>query len=288
MKKAILNADDFGLSPGVNRGILAAFRHGILTSTTLLANLEAFDDAVTLAQQNPDLPVGIHLSLLWGRPVSDPAEVPSLVDHTGYFPTSFGVLARRYFSGRLALDQVRSELRRQVRKVLDAGLQPTHLDTHKHIHCLPGILDALAAVAAEFKIDKVRLPLDNGLAAKARRQGLRGLEAPWRDALDRQLIRLLCRRGNRRLEARGLRTTDHFIGIEYSRALSSEVLAFILRNLESGVTEVMCHPGYDDPPALRFSHSPPDRELQLKALMDDAAKAAVASCGVELVSYRDL
>jgi len=90
------------------------------------------------------------------------------------------------------------------------------------------------------------------------------------------------------LRSYGLRTTDHFVGIEYSRALSPAVLAFILQNLESGVTEVMCHPGYADPPALRFSHSPPDRELQLRALTDAAAQAAAASAGVELVSYHDL
>ncbi|HEX9638652.1 MAG TPA: ChbG/HpnK family deacetylase [Acidobacteriota bacterium] len=288
MKRAILNADDFGLSPGVNRGILTAFRDGILTSTTMLVNLEHFEDAVALARQNPDLPVGIHLSLLWGRPLSEPAAVPSLVERDGAFPTRFAVLARRYVTGRLSLDQVRSEFRLQVRKFLDTGLTPTHVDTHKHVHCLPGVLEALAQVAAEFQIHKVRLPLDNGLAAKARRLGLSGLDAPWRDAFDRQMIRLLCRRGRARLQAYRLRTTDHFVGIEYSRALSPEVLAFILQNLESGVTEVMCHPGYDDPPAQRFSHAPPDRGQQLRALTAAAARQAARDGGVQLVSFQEL
>ena len=139
----IINADDFGLSPGVNRGILHAFREGILTSTTLLANPGHFDDAVALARETPELPVGVHLSVLWGPPVTDPAQVPSLLERDGRFPRSLTELARRYFLGALSLEQVRIELRHQSTKVLDTGLVPTHLDTHKHVHCLPGILEAV-------------------------------------------------------------------------------------------------------------------------------------------------
>ena len=84
--KAIINADDFGLSPGVNRGIVSGFRDGVLTSTTMLVNLPHFEDAVNLARDNPDLPVGIHLSLLWGRPVSEPHRVPTLIERDGCFP----------------------------------------------------------------------------------------------------------------------------------------------------------------------------------------------------------
>ena len=164
MRRLLVNADDFGLSPGVNRGILAAFRDGILTSTTMLVNLPCFDDAVSLAVANPGLPVGIHLSLLWGSPVSDPATVPSLVERNGLFPRSLAVLVRRYFLGGLQLDQVRTEFRAQIERFKRAGLTPTHVDTHKHVHCLPGVLDALADVAKELSIqrvaeDKVRVEL---------------------------------------------------------------------------------------------------------------------------------
>ena len=121
-RRVVVNADDFGLSPGVSRGILRAFREGVLTSTTMLVNLDGFDDAVALAKANPDLPVGVHLTLLWGRPVSDPEAVRRLVDRDGRFPDSPGALLRRYVFGRLPRSQVRDEFRRQVWKFVDAGL----------------------------------------------------------------------------------------------------------------------------------------------------------------------
>src|SRR4030042_5568247 len=97
MKKVIINADDFGLSPGVNRGILCGFRDGIVTSTTMMVNLPAFDDAVQIIKENPDLPVGIHLTLLWGKPVTDFFKIPTLVCRNGCFPNSLTVLSRRHF-----------------------------------------------------------------------------------------------------------------------------------------------------------------------------------------------
>ena len=175
----IINADDFGLTPGVNRGILGAFRDGVLTSTTMLVNLRFFDEAVIIARDNPDLPVGIHLSLLWGRPVTDPARVPSLVERDGSFPRSLGVLARRYFMGRISEEEVKVELRSQVQKFLDAGLTPTHVDTHKHVHSLPGVLRAVTEVAREFGIERVRLPIED-VAGDSR--------PSWKIAAQRNLI----------------------------------------------------------------------------------------------------
>ena len=156
----------------------------------MLVNLKHFEDAVNLARDNPDLPVGIHLSLLWGRPVSDPVNVPTMVGPDGCFPRSLSTLAARYFLGRLSREQVRLELRNQVRKFLDAGLTPTHVDTHKHVHCLPGILEALIEVAAEFGIERARLPVEDKLDIRPPA----GSQPPsWISSATPGLIRFLCR-----------------------------------------------------------------------------------------------
>jgi len=147
-RSVILNADDFGLSPAVNRGILEAFGQGVLTSTTALVNLPGFRDAVRIAREHPELAVGVHLSLLWGPPVSPPHEVPSLVAADGCFPAGVTTLARRYLLRRLSLAEVRLEFSRQIGRFREAGLQPTHVDTHKHVHALPGVLEALIAAAS--------------------------------------------------------------------------------------------------------------------------------------------
>jgi hopanoid biosynthesis associated protein HpnK len=275
----IINADDFGLTPGVNRGVLSAFREGVLTSTTMLVNLRFFDDAVALARDNPDLPVGIHLSLLWGRPVADPAHVPSLVGPDGAFPRSLATLVRRYVFGRLRQDEVRCEFRAQVRKFLDAGLRPTHLDTHKHVHALPGILRALLAVGAEFGIRKLRLPYENGVG--------RGRPSPLL-AAQRSLVRALCRGSRTVLSREGFKTTDHFLGIGHMERLDAPVLGRILEGLPSGVTELMCHPGYVDEHLGEFARVPPHRERELAGLKDPTVRALVATRGVRLMHYGEL
>ena len=279
----IINADDFGLSPGVSRGIVDAFREGVLSSTTMLVNLEHFEDAVRLAKDNPDLPVGVHLSLLWGRPVSEVADVPSLVDGDGCFPRSLSTLASRYMLGRISTGQVRHELRNQLRAFLDAGLTPTHLDTHKHVHCLPGVLDAVIAVAGEFGVDRVRLPSEQPLGFSLP-TGRPSVSATAK----RRLLRLLFGGARSRLRAAGIRTTDHFVGITHQACLNSEVLHRILSSLRSGVTELMCHPGHIDEEAREYSAIPPHREVELTGLKDPLVRDLVDSGAVRLMHYGDL
>jgi hopanoid biosynthesis associated protein HpnK len=283
MKRVIINADDFGLSPGVNRGILDAFRHGILTSTTMLVNLAGFDEAVELARQNPDLPVGIHLSLLWGAPVSAPSTVPSLVESNGHFPRSLGVLARRYFLRTLNLDDVRREFLAQIERFRQAGLNPSHVDTHKHVHCLPGVLDTLTHVVDETGIRRLRFPHEDGL------QNAGGVPVgSWKARARARSVSLLLRNGREALARRGLRTTDHFTGIEHQDRLDGEVLRFILSHLKDGVTELMCHPGYDDAPAREYSRTPPHRDQELAALQDPAVRDCLIAQRIQRVSYNDL
>jgi hopanoid biosynthesis associated protein HpnK len=282
-RRAIINADDFGLSPGVNRGIVSAFREGVLTSTTMLVNLEHFEDAVRLARENPDLPVGVHLSLLWGKPVSPAADVSTLVASDGCFPRSLSTLAKHYLLGRLSLDHVKLEFRNQIRAFVDAGLKPTHVDTHKHVHCLSGILDGLISAAREFGIDKVRLPGEEPLRAAP--DGRRMPRGSWTMEGKQRLIRYFCRGARDRLRAAGMRSTDHFAGIAHMASLNSDVLNRILSNLRVGTTEIMCHPGYVDEHARRYSSAPPHRETELASLKDPRVKACIDAGSIRLTHY---
>jgi hopanoid biosynthesis associated protein HpnK len=282
-RSAIINADDFGLSPGVNRGIVSAFRDGVLTSTTMLVNLEFFEDAVRLAGENPDLPVGIHLSLLWGKSVSPAADVSTLVGKDGCFPRSLSTLAMRYFLGRLSPDQVKLEFRNQIHAFLETGLKPTHVDTHKHVHCLSGILDSVISAAREFGIDKVRLPSERPLRVAP--DGRRMQRGSWTTEGKRGLIRFLSRGARDRLVAAGMRSADHFAGIAHMDRLNSDVLHRILSNLRSGTTEIMCHPGYVDEHARRYASAPPYREAELASLKDPRVKDCIDAGSIQLIHY---
>src|SRR5262245_60514883 len=139
MKELIVNADDFGLTQQVNRGILDAHHDGIVTSTTLLANGGSFDEAVSMSRQAPQLGVGVHLNLSEGNPVSRASEIPSLVDSRGALHLTPGRLWAGIVKRKVSLSDVERELLAQVRKVIRAGISPTHLDGHKHVHVLPGV-----------------------------------------------------------------------------------------------------------------------------------------------------
>jgi chitin disaccharide deacetylase len=234
LRYLIPNADDFGFTRDVNRGIIEAHRNGILTAATLMASGAAFEDAVDLARQNPDLDIGVHLVL---------------VDLEGFPPTIPRLL--------LSIPKMRiyDELAGQVRKVLAAGIQPTHLDTHKHTHLLPPVFNAVVRIAEEFHIPWVR-----------RRFG------PFRW-----------------LPTRGCRSTDHFAGFRLTGRYGAAELADVIRNLPEGSTEFMCHPGLctEELRAAR-TRLKDSRRRELDALTSPEVRAALEESGVKLARYRDL
>src|SRR5579864_8715047 len=161
MKQLILNADDFGLTRGVNEGIIRAHREGILTSATLMACGTAFDHAVELAKLNPRLGIGCHLVLVGGKAVAPLEEIPSLASNDGCLPDSLAAFVARLSTGMIRPKDLERELRAQILKTRAAGIDPTHLDTHKHTHAHPVVMRALSRVACELGIPRVRKPMEN-------------------------------------------------------------------------------------------------------------------------------
>jgi predicted glycoside hydrolase/deacetylase ChbG (UPF0249 family) len=213
-----VNADDFGFTRDVNDGIVESHRRGILTSTTLMANAPAFDHAVKLAQANPTLDVGCHLVLIGGPGVTG-----------GSLPSSIPALLQALALNRLPIYE---ELAAQVRRIIAAGIQPTHLDTHKHTHLAPPVLRAVARIAREFGIPWVRRPFDFAPI----------VAAPFGTRLARRLMRIQSPRFARTLA--GLRTTDHFVGFTLTGRLGPAEMVRALQQLPPGFTEFMVHPGF--------------------------------------------
>ncbi len=266
-RRLVVNADDFGFTEGVNRGIVKAHHEGILTATTLMANGSAFDHAVALAGECPSLDIGCHLVLVQGSSML-----------TGEpLPRTPGALLRQVMLGRIP---VYEELAAQVRKILAAGVRPSHLDTHKHTHLLPPVLDAVARISREFHIPWVRRPFDLPIDANGTPLGKRMIS---------RSVGMLRRRFHRVLAAHGCRTTDHFAGFLMTGRFRTAELISLIRRLPEGSTEFMCHPGYADSElqsaATRLVLS---RERELEALTANETRAALGECGVELVSYPGL
>ena len=266
-KQLVVNADDFGFTPDVNQGIVEAHRHGILTATTLMANGAAFDDALRLARDTPSLDVGCHLVLIGGRSLVSQRPLPLTV------PRLVAALARREI-------HLYDELKAQVRRIVDAGLHPSHLDTHKHTHLAPPVLDAVARLGEEFGIRWVRRPFDFPLNAMAG-------AAPRAKQLTSRALGLLRRRFHQVLDKHGCRTTDHFAGFQITGRFRVAELVELMALIPEGSTELMCHPGRCGP-ALRAARTrlKESREHELAALVSPEVRSALERNGIKLVTYR--
>jgi len=261
LKYLIANADDFGFTRDVNDGIIQAHRQGILTATTLMATGAAFDHAVALAHLNPGLDVGVHLVL---------------VGSAGFPPT----IAR--LIGEIARGRIRiyDELSAQVRKVMEAGIRPSHLDTHKHAHLLPPVLEAVSRLSSEFQIPWVRRPFD---------LPLHGGSVPWQRQVVSWSLGLARARFHRVLQRHGCRATDHFAGFQITGHYDAAELARLIRDLPEGVTEFMCHPGFCTG-ELQAAHTrlKESRQRELDALTSAEVRAAIREAGVTLARYTEI
>lgn len=249
MKRLIVNADDFGYTRDVNEGIVEAHRRGIVTATTLMAVGGAFEHAVELAQDcAATLDVGVHLTLIGERSLSRPGKP---------LPDSPQSLALAVLFKRI---DVARELELQVNKILDAGLHPTHLDTHKHSHLLPQVAEVVGGLSERYRIPWVRRPL-----AK-----------PVLGALSLA-----------RLRKHGCRMTDHFLGFDLTGRFGPAELERVVRSLPEGLTEFMCHPGrLGDELRHARTRLKESRQRELEALTAATVKTAIPAAGVHLTGYR--
>ena len=280
MKQLIVNADDFGYTPGVNRAIVEAHHTGMVTSTSLMANGAAFQDAIELAQQTPALDVGCHLNLVEGVALSPAGKIPHLVGADGKF-FNLVELGLRVLAGRVPMDEIEREFAAQIEKILGAGIQPSHLDTHQHTHMHPKIAAVVARVARRYGVGWVRRLSEN--CTPPLREGA------WRRRIVAAASYLFVSSLQRRMDQHGLRTPDAFTGFVLTGRLTTPALQATLAGLPEGVTELMCHPGYFDPD---LEASPTmlkrKREIEFRIVADSSWGDWLQERGIVLTSFRNL
>jgi chitin disaccharide deacetylase len=278
MLRLIVNADDLGLTEEVNEGILCAHRNGIVTSSSLMAVGEAFDDAVARCNQVPGLDLGVHLTLVEERPCLDPDVIPTLVDSTGRFHRHAILFAKKYFAGQISVEEVERELEAQVEKVLSRGISISHLDSHQHVHMLPQISAIVMKLARQHDIPAIRVPYE-----PIRPYMLRGSGALSR-LLQLAILNCFSTLARSRINCR----VDHVVGFHTSGRLDQNKLKNLLDALPgNGICELMCHPGVRDPfsPYLHWGYHWQD---ELEALIHPEIKKYCHHKKIRLVSYREL
>jgi len=277
--RLILNADDFGLTAGVNRAIIELYRSGALTSATLMAKAAATEEAIELARSTPSLGVGCHVVLVDGEPVLSAQELPTLVDsHTSRFHPKLGAFLQRLFKGRVSSVEIEAETAAQIKLLQTRGLHLTHIDTHKHTHMFPAVLRPVLRAAKAAGIRAVRNPFEPAWSLRATPA------AHFIRRAEVNLLRLLEPTFRRIVAEEGFRTTDGAIGVLATGTLDTAAANALLSHLPPGTWELVTHPGYNDADlAQAHTRLLASRETERQALASINPKAEI-----ELVSFSHL
>lgn len=286
MKRLIINADDFGLAPGVNRAIVELQQAGALSSTTLMASARYFSSAVHLAFGQPALAIGCHVVLVDGSPCLHAGDVPSLLDPRRPASTSLrpsvGSFLRDLLRGRIRPQEIEAEAVAQIRRIQSSGVTVSHIDSHKHIHMFPRALAPLLRAAQQCGVGCVRNPFEPSWSLRATRPA-----GVWR-RVQVQAMRTQHGAFKRLTSLHGMKTTDGSIGVLATGTLDERVLRSLLDAMPEGTWELVCHPGYRDE-ALEQAHTRllGSRDTEREALL---AVIPVLSkdAGWQLIDFHEL
>ena len=281
----IINADDFGLTSGVNRAIAEGNHSGVVTSATVMANAQAFDDAVELSKALPGLKTGCHVVLIDGEALS--SNLPSLTNGSSRFRSSLKDFALSAMRKKIAAEEIQREAEAQIRKIQSCGLTLTHVDSHKHTHMFPHVLRSVLRAARACGIRAVRNPFE---PLRSWPRGLvMGTPGLWPRSAEVMALQIFAAEFRKAVREESMLTTDGTVGIGVTGRLDQKILVRILDALPQGTWELVCHPGYSDADlkaaGTRLTQS---REVELQALTSEATKQALVRQSIELISYADL
>jgi chitin disaccharide deacetylase len=294
VRKLIINADDFGLTEGVNRAIVETNLNGVVSSTTLMASGPAFEDAVSRARSAPNLSVGCHVVLVDGTPVSPPSTVETLLAIRSAEPEKFysslSAFAARAMLGGFDRDQLVTEVTAQIRKIQAAGFQVTHLDTHKHAHIFPEILTALLRAARICGVRAIRNPIVPVKALPAKL--FKGKPDLWKRYGQVRMLQTFNGQFRQRTKRAGLLTPEGVIGVVETGSLESSGYGSLLRQtlsaLPEGTWEFVCHPGYNDPDLQAAGTRLLDsRDEECRLLTSPEFRKFLDEQKLQVISYRD-
>jgi len=277
--RLIVNADDFGMAPGVNRAILELHAAEVLTSATLMARAAATEEAVKMALAMPSLGVGCHIVLVDGSAVSDPQRIPSIIDHaTGALHPTIGDFLKRLYTARIRPSEIEAEAAAQIALLQSYGLRLTHVDTHKHMHMFPLVLRPVLRAARAAGIRAVRNPFEPVWSINAT------VNAPEARRVEVLLLRQLESRFRRVVAQEGFVTTEGSIGVLATGTLDLSVMHSLISAMPEGTFEFVSHPGYRDETLSRAN----TRLLESREIERNALVAIKGYMGINLISFAGL
>lgn len=281
MKRLIVNADDFGLHSSVNHGIIEGYEKGCIRSTSFVAAGVAAEEAAELAKKNPGLGVGIHLTLVAERPVLPPSEVSSLLGENGYLMPDHTAFIRRYMLGGIRMEELYAECEAQILRAMEMGVRPTHIDSHQHLHVLPGVIRTVLLLAKKFGFTKMRLPAEPFLFTGGYPTSVGRYMAKCGLTSCARIVKGAIRRA-------GIMTPDSFFGMLAGGHLYTPHFLSMLRALPDGVSEIMVHPGKNNRVLDDIYHWAYHWEEELASVTSAEAMKMIEERQIRLISYEEL
>jgi predicted glycoside hydrolase/deacetylase ChbG (UPF0249 family) len=280
-KRLVINADDFGLCQGVNKGIIEAHTKGVLTSATIMTNMPAAKEAAELAKKTPALGVGVHLNLTNGKPVCKDAIIECLLDDGGNFKLKPGKLAIMSVLIGKVKAAIETELAAQIQWLIERGVKPTHLDSHKHVHGFPTIFPIVCRLAKRFGIPAIRFTYEPKQVCLP----------PWPVTIreDRKRafgVRTMAKIN--RLQNRSFFKTDALLGVAHTGNINVNFFRAVSLYNAAATAEVMTHPGYIYDLDTSTTRLVKQRQIELEALCSEKTKQYLKDVGIKLVHYGQL
>jgi hopanoid biosynthesis associated protein HpnK len=291
MRRLIINADDFGMTSGINRAIAEAHRAGIVTSSTIMANERAVDEAITIASQTPSLGTGCHIVLADGAPVAPENRVSSLIGSRNgsgpRFRAGIAQLAIAAFAGKIREDDVRVEAGAQLQRLQARGIKLSHVDCHMHSHVLPPVARAVLHAAREHGITAVRNPFEPAWSVAATRKA--SSVRSWNRCAQVTMLRGLRSQFLDLIQKNGFRTPDGNIGIAVTGLMNRNLLSRLVDAMPEGTWELVAHPGYNDRDLTQRKTSlKGSRAIELELLTSPQTLEMFRKREIQLISFREL
>lgn len=273
-KIVIVNADDFGQAVSIDDAIIASHQAGMVKSASVLANGDSLHSGLEKAAQHPGLGLGIHLALVYGKPLAPSAKITTLLFENDEFARGYPKFASKYLLGGVKLSEIEYEWECQRERLRDINID--HIDSHQHLHMLPALFDLTIELARKWRVKYIRLPAEN---LKIARKGS--------TILSGTVINLFCLGKRRRLRRNALRTSDFFFGSSFSGGMIETAWKQLWHEIPEGLTEVMCHPGYENPATRKKLGWSNRWQDELDALTNPDIVKRAADCGIKFTNYSE-
>jgi hopanoid biosynthesis associated protein HpnK len=279
----MFTADDFGMSPSLNNAVALAHRFGLLRNASLMPAAPAFDQAIALSRNLPDLCLGVHLTLIQGRAILPPGNIPHLVDQEGRFATDPVTTGWRYFFDTGLHPEIRRELRAQIEAVLNAGVRVWFINGHLNLHLHPSLVPLVVDLAREYDIPALRLAVEDWRTTLALAP-----DGPVPKVAQGVIFAMLSRRARRLAAPAGLVVNDHLFGLTHDGRMTEDYLLGLVPRLRPGLTEIYNHPALAVDPALRGAAPGYRRQEEFTALVSPRLQEALTGGKIEVTDFRQV